>query len=204
MKNIIVYDFDKTIFKKETSMAFTFFYLGRHPKKIFVFLKSIFRIIFHIKSFSLKEIKGIFFEYIRNDNKIEKEIELFWEKNKKYIFPYFKEEIDKNKKEADYLVLISASPSFLLDKIYKKLGFDVLIATKYDKDYNLIGENCKGIEKVNRLNKRFQDYHLLKFYSDSLSDLPLYNISCEKFWINKKGELLKGLPKKNGMVDKWK
>ncbi|VWL84921.1 HAD-IB family phosphatase [Oceanivirga miroungae] len=204
MKNIIVYDFDKTIYKKETSLSFLFFYIKKHPLSIFLILKSLIKISFLFNKFSLKNVKNIFFEFIKNNKNIDKDIKDFWQSQDKFFFPYFFEEIKENKKEADYLVLISASPDFLLNKIYKKLGFDVLISTRYDKNYHIIGENCKGVEKVNRLNEVFKEYKMLSFYSDSLSDLPLYDLSINKFYINKNGEKHKGIPKKNGLVDKWK
>lgn len=204
MKNIIVYDFDKTVYKKETSLAFTWFYIKKHPLSIFLIFKSLIKIFFNLRKYSLKNIKNIFFNFIKNNKNIEQDIISFWSTQEKYFFPYFFDEIKENKKEVDTIILISASPDFLLNKIYEKLGFNILIATRYDENYNIIGENCKGYEKVNRLNLLFKNYKILKFYSDSLSDLPLYDLAKEKFYINKKGNLKKGIPKKNGLIDKWR
>lgn len=197
MKKAIIYDFDKTIYSKETSMAFMFFFLKRHRSLIPKFILNLTIILFNIKD--LKKVKNIFFSIFKGMN-IENDINLFWEKEIKNIYPYFFEEIKENRKDADLLILISASPDFLLEPIYKKLGFDILISTKYS-NFTLIGKNCKKNEKLKRLNE-LGSFDVLCFYSDSLSDLPLFNIAKKKISINKGNKVL-GLPKKNGWLDRW-
>lgn len=197
MKKAIIYDFDKTIYSKETSMAFMFFFLKRHRSLIPKFILNLTMILFNIKD--LKKVKNIFFSIFKGMD-IENDINLFWEKEMKNIYPYFFEEIKENRKDADLLILISASPDFLLEPIYKKLGFDILISTKYS-NFTLIGKNCKKDEKLKRLNE-LGNFDVLCFYSDSLSDLPLFNIAKKKISINKGNKVL-GLPKKNGWLDRW-
>lgn len=197
MKKAIIYDFDKTIYSKETSMAFMFFFLKRHRYLIPKFILNLTIILFNIKD--LKKVKNIFFSIFKGMD-IENDINLFWEKEIKNIYPYFFEEIKENRKDADLLILISASPDFLLKPIYKKLGFDILISTKYS-NFTLIGKNCKKNEKLKRLNE-LGSFDVLCFYSDSLSDLPLFNIAKKKISINKGNKVL-GLPKKNGWLDRW-
>lgn len=197
MKKAIIYDFDKTIYSKETSMAFMFFFLKRHRYLIPKFILNLTIILFNIKD--LKKVKNIFFSIFKGMD-IENDINLFWEKEIKNIYPYFFEEIKENRKDADLLILISASPNFLLEPIYKKLGFDILISTKYS-NFTLIGKNCKKNEKLKRLNE-LGSFDVLCFYSDSLSDLPLFNIAKKKISINKGNKVL-GLPKKNGWLDRW-
>ncbi|WP_288891942.1 HAD family hydrolase [uncultured Sneathia sp.] len=197
MKKAIIYDFDKTIYSKETSMAFMFFFLKRHRSLIPKFILNLTIILFNIKD--LKKVKNIFFSIFKGMD-IENDINLFWEKEMKNIYPYFFKEIKENRKDADLLILISASPDFLLEPIYKKLGFDILISTKYS-NFTLIGKNCKKNEKLKRLNE-LGNFDVLCFYSDSLSDLPLFNIAKKKISINKGNKVL-GLPKKNGWLDRW-
>lgn len=197
MKKAIIYDFDKTIYSKETSMAFMFFFLKRHRSLIPKFILNLTIILFNIKD--LKKVKNIFFSIFKGMD-IENDINLFWEKEMKNIYPYFFKEIKENRKDADLLILISASPDFLLEPIYKKLGFDILISTKYS-NFTLIGKNCKKDEKLKRLNE-LGSFDVLCFYSDSLSDLPLFNIAKKKISINKGNKVL-GLPKKNGWLDRW-
>ena len=71
------------------------------------------------------------------------------------------------------------------------------------------GENNKGEEKVKKLDEWAKEngfeYEIVKFYSDSLADEPLYDIACKKYWI-KKGIKIEGMPKRKTLFDKlfWK
>ncbi|MGL5000057.1 MAG: hypothetical protein ACRC5T_13945, partial [Cetobacterium sp.] len=56
--------------------------------------------------------------------------------------------------------------------------------------FKIIGENCKGNQKIIDLNKHIKNYDIQNFYSDSYSDLPLFNIARNKYLI-KKSEILK-------------
>lgn len=197
MRKAIIYDFDKTIYSRETSLAFMKYFLINNPKYIPLFLINCFKILFCLND--LKKVKNIFFSIFKNID-ITSDIDNFWKSESNHFYDYFYEEIKNNKAIADVLILISASPDFLLNRIYKKLGFDILIATKY-LNYNMLGKNCKGIEKLNRL-KKIEPFEILAFYSDSLSDKPLFDIAQKKITINK-GIKTDGLPKKNGLIDKW-
>lgn len=188
--NIIVYDFDKTIYGGETSTDFMYFFLKRNKKYIlklgYVFLS----LVYYKKN--LKKSKEIFFKILENIDLdfIHSEIEEFWKENEKKFFSWIYDEILENKKEAEKLILISATPSIFLEKISVKLGFDKLIATDFVKQEKkfiskIQGENCKGEEKVNRLKKYIKNFEILAFYSDSLSDLPLFNLAKRKYYISK-------------------
>lgn len=216
MKKLIVYDFDKTIYNGETGTDFFKYYFFKYP------IKSIFFLIFYLKDLllymfgkiSLKILKERFFKFLeghRNDE-IEKIVEKFWLKNSKKIYEWSKIELEINQKEGDLLVVTSASPRFLIEKLLKDLGYDVVFATDFlflegsNKFISKIeGENNKGFEKVNKLNKWARlnkiDYEIIKFYSDSLTDKPLYELANEKFWI-KNGEKKCGMPLKKTFFDK--
>ncbi|ACZ01876.1 HAD family hydrolase [Streptobacillus moniliformis] len=198
MKNIIVYDFDKTIYGGETSTDFMRFFLKRNPKYIFKIYKVIHSLMYYRSD--LKKSKEIFFEILSNIEieYLNKEIHAFWIENKYKIFPWIYEEIKKNKNQAEELILISATPKIFLEEISKELGFDKLIATnfiKQDKYFvsKIEGKNCKHVEKVHRLKEYLQDFNILIFYSDSMSDKPLFDLAQKKYYINK-GIKKEGLP----------
>jgi len=71
------------------------------------------------------------------------------------------------------------------------------------------GENNKGDEKVKKLNEWAKqnnfEYEITEFYSDSLADKPLYDISKKTYWI-KNGVKLDGMPPRKTLFDKlfWK
>ena len=82
-------------------------------------------------------------------------------------------------------MIISASPEFLLAPICRKLGIKHLIASKVDsKSGKYSGINCHGKEKVRRFCEKFKDGEVDEFYSDSLSDTPLAEISKKAFLVN--------------------
>ena len=56
----------------------------------------------------------------------------------------------------------------------------------------IIGENCRGEEKVKRFRELYKDQQIDQFYSDSKSDTPL-----------KKLAVIAYLVKKNQIID-WK
>ena len=190
MKNIIVYDFDKTIYNGETSTDFMLFFLKRNPKYIMRLCNVLYSLFYYKKD--LKKSKEIFFRILNGVNIefLKEEINEFWKVKKDKIFSWVYDEILENKKQSNELVLISATPSIFLEKISKELGFDKLLATEFENtnklfDSKIKGSNCKGKEKVNRLNEYIDNYTILKFYSDSMSDKPLFDLADEKIFINK-------------------
>lgn len=190
MKNIIVYDFDKTIYNGETSTDFMLFFLKRNPKYIIRIFNALYSLFYYKKN--LKKSKEIFFKILNGlDIKfLKEEINEFWKVKKDKIFSWVYDEIFENKKIADELILISATPSIFLDGISKELGFDKLLSTEFENlnevfNSKIIGANCKGEEKVRRLNNYISDYNILKFYSDSMSDKPLFDLAVEKIFVNK-------------------
>ena len=190
MKNIIVYDFDKTIYNGETSTDFMLFFLKRNPKYIMRLCNVLYSLFYYKKD--LKKSKEIFFRILNGVNIefLKEEINEFWKVKKDKIFSWVYNEILENKKVSDELILISATPSIFLEKISKELGFDKLLATEFENtnklfDSKIKGSNCKGKEKVNRLNEYIDNYTILKFYSDSMSDKPLFDLADEKIFINK-------------------
>ena len=49
-----------------------------------------------------------------------------------------------------------------------------------------MGENCYGEEKLKRLKQEYSDFIINEFYSDSLSDSYLAEISKKSFIVDKK------------------
>ncbi len=82
------------------------------------------------------------------------------------------------------LVIVTASPEEVVAPFAKRLGADVLIGTRLELDEAgrvsgaLVGENCRGEEKVRRLRERFgRDVTLQAAYGDTGGDLPMLGIA---------------------------
>ena len=216
--DIIVYDFDKTIYGGETGTDFLIFYMKKKPLKVFLFGISFVKdiLLFLFKKIKLKELKGSYFKFLSDEStdEVEKLANEFWEKRASKVYGWVPNEIIENKKETDYVIVISASPLFLIDSFVKKLGFTHAFGTimetqvRNEEKYYLpkvVGENCKNLEKVKVINRWAEKegikYKIIKFYSDSIMDKPLFDIAEKKYWI-KKGKKIEGVPAKETIIDK--
>ena len=216
--DIIVYDFDKTIYGGETGTDFLIFYMKKKPLKVFLFGISFVKdiLLFLFKKIKLKELKGSYFKFLSDEStdEVEKLANEFWEKRASNVYGWVPNEIIENKKETDYVIVISASPLFLIDSFVKKLGFTHAFGTIMETEVRngekyylpkVVGENCKNVEKVKVINKWAEKegikYKIIKFYSDSIMDKPLFDIAEKKYWI-KKGKKIEGVPAKETIIDK--
>lgn len=169
-----VYDFDKTVFEKDSSVSFYFFCLLRCiacikylPLQILGFLKYIFGFIDKTK------FKGYFFSFLRAIDNVDMQVARYWEKNRKYIRQWYLSE----KRPDD--VIISASPRFLLAPICDEMGVRLICSEVDKKTGCFLSENCYGEEKVRRFLSEFSDAEIFRFYSDSQSDAPIATLAME-------------------------
>ena len=217
MTKLSVYDFDKTIYNGETLNDFYRFYLIKKPWKIYTVIFQLWYFLLYVlKIINLEKLKENFLRFLNGENtgELKKLIREFWKKKESKINLWVKDEILKNKKETEILVAISASPTFLIIDRLRLMGFDVVIGTDFLFEStkfhsHITSKNCKNYEKVRRLNKWAEDnniqYDIVNFYSDSIADKPLFDLSENKYWI-KKGILKNGMPQKKTFIDKlfWK
>lgn len=191
MEQLNVYDFDKTIYQKDCSIEFWKFCLNK--KKLLIFILPYQGLMFFLNKLgliSIEKCKEDFFYFLKllKRNEIENLVLKFWEKEIKNLNKELKEIILKSELEN---ICISASPEFLLKIPCEKLKINLIIGTKYNMDtYKIEGKNCKGKEKIERLNLEKDKYIIENFYSDSLSDIPLFKIAKNKF-ILKNGTIQK-------------
>ena len=174
-----VFDFDKTLYIHDSTVMFYLYCLKKYPR-LFKYLpkESIEFIKFRLKIIPKKTFKEGLFKFVDLIDDIDKEVEEFWKINKSKIRTNL---IEKN---GNKKVVISASPEFLLKGICKEIGIDYLIATNIDKHTGkFTGNNCYGEEKVVRFYEYFGQVEPESFYSDSLSDTPMAEISKKSYLI---------------------
>lgn len=187
MIKINVYDFDKTIYDGDSTLDF-YFYCVKEDISLVRFLPTqIMGFILYKLNLKNKEyFKEKFFSFLNGIKNIDEYILGFWGKNENKIKMW----LINNK---DNIVIISASPEFLLKSICNKMGVKKLIASKVDKKSGkFFSKNCYGLEKLNRLKIEFTSFEIDEFYSDSISDKYLADISKNSYLI--KGDL----------ISKWK
>jgi phosphoserine phosphatase len=180
-----VYDFDKTIYKRDSTFEFYRFCVSRHPV-ILVEIPVVFlyAILFTFQLCSMTVFKEKFFRFLRHLDSVDELAREFWKANRENIADFYK----KGRREDD--VVISASPEFLLQPVCGILKIENLIASRVDKNTGLFaGENCWGEEKLRRLREEMPDVTVGEFYSDSISDAPLAGIA-EKAYIVQHGRII--------------
>lgn len=173
-----IYDFDGTIYDGDSSIDFFKYSLSKNKKIILDIIPICFSMILYLLKFIEKEkFKSTFFRFVKRID-LDKYVDEFWKKNDYKIKSFYR----KNRLKND--IIISASPSFLLQPIAKKHDF-ILIATEVDKNTGkLIDKNCYGSEKLERLKKNGIT-KCDKFYSDSLSDLPCALLAKKAYIVSK-------------------
>jgi len=181
-----VYDFDKTIFKGDSTAKFYFYCLKRYPKMLCHAPATIGAFVLYALGKKQKtEFKETMYRFVRCIPDIEKTVKGYWEKYGGNIFDWY----IRDKRNDD--VIISASPEFLLkDFCENTLGVECLMASRVDsKTGKYEGLNCHGEEKVVRFREKYPDAKIQTFCSDSLSDTPLARLAEKSFLVDAKGNL---------------
>lgn len=168
-----IYDFDKTIYDGDSTKDFYFYCLKKHPKILLTIPCMAWTFFLYILGVKTKtQFKEKMYRFLSCVPDIDGDVNDFWNRNEHKIKKWYKD----RKCEDD--IIISASPEFLLAPICERIGIKNLIASKVDKKTGIYtGENCWGKEKVRRLYEKFPEAVCDEFYSDSLSDSPLADIS---------------------------
>lgn len=176
-----VYDFDETIYNGDSTKRFYFYCIKRHPSCICSIPKSILYFIFYKCKFCSKtKFKEEFYSFLSFIPNIDSFLENFWRKE----ISNFNEWYLKQQEKTD--IIITASPEFLVKPACDIIGIKFLIGSRVNKfTGKTIGENCRGEEKVIRLNEQFPGCSVENFYSDSYSDTPLAKYAKESFMVKK-------------------
>ena len=190
-----IYDFDKTVVPFDSGSLFIGYCFLHYPW-CFITLPVILAAgilwLLHIIRFTqFKKVCFCFWPLIPKQRAVQK----FWDKHEKDVYPWFRKE-----NRGRFAIVISASPDFLLNEIARRPGvaIDCLICTRHDpKTGMILGENCRGEEKVRRLREEFagQTLHIENVYSDSFKhDRPIFSLGRRCFHIVKGERITYAIP----------
>ncbi len=189
---MIVYDFDKTVFRRESSFLFYRYCARKHPG-LLRHLPRIgwFALLAKLKCCSLKRFKEEFHRYLRSLTDTEELIERFWDRYESCIPAWLPPLLPQGG------LVISASPEFLVEGLCRRLGLKVM-GTRMDiRSGSITGENCRGEEKTRRFRQEYPDAKVESFYSDSMADSPMAALADQSWLV--RGDHLSPWPgKQNG------
>ncbi|MGL4450859.1 MAG: HAD family hydrolase [Sarcina sp.] len=194
-RKIAIFDIDKTIINGDSMFHLLAYTKTKYPaakaKLPSLFIKLVLFKLGIINTKKAKEAMFYTFNYLNNDDLKDFYSSMLKEK-------MFKNAIEKMKelKQAGYIVLlVSASPEAYLKYFEDENFVDFVIGTKFkyinDKFTNQMeGINCKGDEKVVRINAYLKENNISidkassVAFSDSLSDTPMFNLVAKSYLIN--------------------
>ena len=173
-----VYDFDKTLYRGDSTADFLKFCLRRHPRIVATFPRTAFSALSWLRFNAIDKtrFKTALYRFLPYVTDVEGEIERFWRINESKICgPCTPSKGD---------LVISASPEFLLRDVCRRRGLE-LIASQVDPHTGaVLGPNCSDDEKPRRFRAAYPHESIDAFYSDSLNDTPLARMAKRAFMVD--------------------
>ncbi|ABR36424.1 HAD family hydrolase [Clostridium beijerinckii] len=201
MKKLAIFDIDYTITKKETLMELFKYAIKKDKKNLRFLPRAIYcGIMYAIGIYDERKVKETFLRFIdgiKEEELAELVKEFYDERLKNILYDDALKMMKKLKNEGYDIYLISASPEFYVNEFYNIKEVDKVIGTKFGFENGtfvrkMVGNNCKGEEKVRRLNEILKDEKIevdfkeSYMFSDSLSDKPLLDLVGKPYLINYK------------------
>ncbi|MBR5774254.1 MAG: haloacid dehalogenase-like hydrolase [Clostridia bacterium] len=176
-----LYDFDKTVYRRDCSVEFWKFCIRRRPILALMSPVQLFGVILMKFRRTNTLGKSLMLSYIKHVD-TECYVQDFWIENRGLINPWF--EPQRRRLPA---VVCSASPEFLLEGICEELKVYKMIGTRVDSETGkMLGKNCKHKEKIVRIAECFdlEETVFENAFSDSLkSDLPILSLAQNAYLV---------------------
>ena len=194
-ENIVVFDFDGTLSASDSNYEF-FKYCFKHSVRPWIFIPCVIAGLIGSKL----NPRGIWWrETIRNFitpqmvRDFSSDVIRLHKQNR---FGWAKEMVAKERARGNKVLLISASPDYLIPSLVKDMKFDAIFCSQMDKDkpykYKFL---CWGRNKVIAMDNWARENkiipNLVRAYSDSKHDMPIMEIAKERVWIDRKTGLRK-------------
>ena len=177
-----VYDFDNTIYDGESVIDF-FLYYCKKDKSLIKHIPDVFLALVKYKrgkitiDGALSQYGGLVTDYLKKNGEIPQEMKIFWDSHIHKIKPFYKE----IQNEDD--LIISCSPEFSLEIICKRLGIKKYIGSVIDIENGEIKRLCFRENKVKAFFEEYPDTQIENFYTDSLNDRALIDISKNAYLV---------------------
>lgn len=179
MSNVVFFDFDGTLTRRDTLFPFLKFLVGVRRFYLYVFLLAPVLIAYGVgflkNDIAKKIVIGKFLKGFSKKQLLEKGCEFSNTRLDEFLRPEGVSILKQHLVAGDVCVLVSASLDLYLTPWSKKNGFTYSLTTQYLGGKNIIGRNCYGAEKVNRIKKaqlhNTQTHRIA--YGNSKGDYPM-------------------------------
>ena len=126
-----------------------------------------------------------------NEKMVKKYAAGFIKQHKRNRFGWAKERVQSERDAGRKVVLLSASPNYLLRPLVRDMNFDAVFCSEMDPKkpwkYRVL---CWGQNKVYIMDQWAKENkiipHVVRAYSDSKSDMPMMEIADEQVWVDPK------------------
>lgn len=194
-KEVVLFDFDGTLSGGDANIEFAK-YCFKHSLRPWLFLPM----ILFCGAFRKSQPDGIWWRQgmrrFMTKKMVKKFAPEFIKQHKRNRFGWAKERVQSERDAGRIVIMVSASPDFLLRPLVRDMNFDMVFCSETQKDkpwkYDFL---CFGANKVRKMdewasvNKIIP--HVVRAYSDSKSDMPMMEIADEQVWIDAKTGLRK-------------
>jgi HAD superfamily hydrolase (TIGR01490 family) len=213
--HLVIFDLDHTLLRVNSSFCFGVYL---YKKKYISLFSLVYCFYYYLKykffGLSLDSLNKVIFEKIFKYKKysfLKSCIESFLDADfDKICNGVILNELEKRKKEGSRILILSASPIFIVDEIADRFGVSSCFASTYKKDsfgrltdvlQTLDGESklCYVRHFISQFNIMYEN---ITFFSDSCDDLPLLNVVGNPICVNP-SKKLKNICYKNNWKIIW-
>lgn len=185
-----VYDFDNTIYRGESSIHLLLFYIKKHPSLIKYLPKTVWGVLkYKMRLVTINDLISVYSSYAEpffsnfEVGAFEKDMVEFWDHHIQKIKPFYFAQ-----KSGDDLI-VTASAEIMLKELFNRLEIKNYIGSIIDNDSGKILFVCFRENKITAFKKRYPGVVIENFYTDSMNDLPLMELSKNVFLV--KGNRIK-------------
>ena len=172
------YDFDDTILKGNSMFRFSLFCTARLPYLVLfvpvLLVASLLHAVRILNKYRYLHMVSLFVALVP---RTERFVSKFWDKNMKHIKKWYLEQ------RRDDDVVISASPQFLAGEACRRLGIRCVGTPLSPRSARLHGKQVYAAQKVETYKEVFGDTPLATYYSDSLTDTPMFKLAEKGYYV---------------------
>lgn len=202
MQRVAVFDFDGTIIYGDSVV--NMLQIGRKQGKVSLPLllkAAVAGALYHLGLISAISSKRAAHAFLANMNKDDREkfLQDFAQSLVNRARPEAVRQLRAHQAAGDHVILCSASGDCYMQYVAQLLGVDALLCTPCDEKGLPCDENCRGKEKVRRVNAYLKDAGmenavLTAGYGDTLGDAPILRKCENPVLVRPKKKLKKAMP----------